>query len=83
MVGVDPWLVAIIAPILYAVRTRTSVAMGITVRCSVAVVQVMWSMLYTWGWVDYWGLVRFRPRSREGLRTGICPHACDGWFSPQ
>ena len=30
-VVVDPLLVAIIAPILYAVRTRTSVAMGITV----------------------------------------------------
>ena len=35
------WLVAIIAPILYAVRTRTSVAMGITVSVLLgAVVQV-------------------------------------------
>ena len=49
------WLMAIVAPILYAVRTRTSVAMGITVSVLLgAVVQVMWSMLYTWGWVDYW-----------------------------
>ena len=46
------WLMAIVAPILYAVRTRTSVAMGITVSVLLgAVVQVMWSMLYTWGWV--------------------------------
>ena len=49
------WFVAILAPRLYAARTRTSIAMGITVSVLLgSVVQVLWSMLYGWGMVEYW-----------------------------
>ena len=49
------WFVAVVAPLLYAVRTRTSVAMGITVSVLLgAVVQVLWALLYNWGLVNYW-----------------------------
>ena len=49
------WFVAIVAPLFYAVRTRTSVAMGITVSVLLgAVVQVLWALLYNWGLVNYW-----------------------------
>ena len=49
------WFVAIIAPLLYAARSRTSIAMGITVSVLLgSVVQVLWSMLYGWGMVEYW-----------------------------
>ena len=49
------WFVAVSAPIVYAVRTRTSLAMGITVSVLLgAVVQVLWAMLYSWGLVEYW-----------------------------
>ena len=48
----DPLLMAIVAPILYAVRTRTSVAMGITVSVTAGPSDVVHA--YTWGWVDYW-----------------------------
>ena len=49
------WFVAIIAPLVYAVGTRTSVAMGITVSVLLgAVVQVLWTMLYNWGLVQIW-----------------------------
>ncbi|MCH1616587.1 MAG: hypothetical protein L7R83_03670, partial [Candidatus Poseidonia sp.] len=49
------WFVAVIAPIVYAVRTRTSLAMGITVAVLLgAVVQVFWAMLDNWGMVEYW-----------------------------
>ncbi|MEC8682013.1 MAG: hypothetical protein VXY14_08150 [Candidatus Thermoplasmatota archaeon] len=47
------WFVAVSAPIVYAVRTRTSLAMGITVSVLLgAVVQVLWAMLYSWGLVE-------------------------------
>ena len=40
------WFVAILGPLVYAVRTRTSLAMGITVSVLLgAVVQVLWTML--------------------------------------
>ena len=49
------WFVAIFTPLIYAARTRTSLAMGITVSVLLgAVVQVLWSMLYSWGFVDIW-----------------------------
>ena len=49
------WFVAVVAPIVYAAKTRTSVAMGITVSVLLgAVVQVLWSMFYSYGWVEYW-----------------------------
>ena len=49
------WFVAIFTPLVYAARTRTSLAMGITVSVLLgAVVQVLWSMLYSWGLVDIW-----------------------------
>ena len=49
------WFIAVIAPIAYAVRTRTSLAMGITVSVLLgAVVQVLWAMLYNWGMVEIW-----------------------------
>lgn len=49
------WFVAVIAPMAYAARTRTSLAMGITVSVLLgAVVQVLWAMLYNWGLVEYW-----------------------------
>ncbi|MGB0237133.1 MAG: hypothetical protein ACPF93_08585, partial [Poseidonia sp.] len=49
------WFVAVAAPIVYAAKTRTSVAMGITVSVLLgAVVQVLWSMFYSYGWVEYW-----------------------------
>ena len=49
------WLVAIAAPLVYAWRTRTSVAMGVTVSVLLgSVVQVLWSLLYSWSLVEYW-----------------------------
>ena len=49
------WFVAILGPLVYAVRTRTSLAMGITVSVLLgAVVQVLWSMLYNWELVNIW-----------------------------
>ncbi|MGB0950403.1 MAG: rhomboid family intramembrane serine protease [Poseidonia sp.] len=49
------WFVAIVSPILYAAKTRTSLAMGITVSVLLgAVVQVLWSMFAAYGWVEYW-----------------------------
>ena len=49
------WFAAIVAPLVYAARTRTSLAMGITVSVLLgAVVQVMWTMLYNWNLVDIW-----------------------------
>ncbi|MEC7089101.1 MAG: rhomboid family intramembrane serine protease [Candidatus Thermoplasmatota archaeon] len=49
------WSLAIVSPIVYAARTRTSIAMGITVSVLLgAVVQVLWSMLYGWGAVEHW-----------------------------
>ena len=49
------WFLAIFTPLIYAARTRTSFAMGITVSVLLgAVVQVLWSMLYNWGFVDIW-----------------------------
>lgn len=49
------WFAAILSPIIYALRTQTSLAMGITVSVLLgAVVQVLWSLLFSWGWVYYW-----------------------------
>lgn len=49
------WFLAVLSPIVYAARSRTSIAMGITVSVLLgAVVQVFWSMLYAWEAVDYW-----------------------------
>ena len=49
------WFAAIFSPLVYAVKTRTSVAMGITVSVLLgAVVQVLWSMFFSYGWVQYW-----------------------------
>lgn len=49
------WFAAISSPIIYALRTQTSLAMGITVSVLLgAVVQVLWSLLFSWGWVYYW-----------------------------
>ena len=49
------WFAAIFTPLVYAVKTRTSVAMGITVSVLLgAVVQVLWSMFFSYGWVTYW-----------------------------
>ena len=43
------WFVAILGPLVYAVRTRTSLAMGITESVMLgAVVKVLRSMLYNW-----------------------------------
>ena len=40
------WFLAVLSPIVYAARSRTSIAMGITVSVLLgAVVQVLWSML--------------------------------------
>ena len=49
------WFFAIIAPLVYAARTQTSMAMGVTVSVLLgAVVQVLWSLLYSWDLVTYW-----------------------------
>ncbi|MFZ9047956.1 MAG: rhomboid family intramembrane serine protease [Poseidonia sp.] len=49
------WLVAVLGPLAYAVRTRTSIAMGVTVSVLLgSVVQVLWSVLASWEWVSYW-----------------------------
>lgn len=49
------WLLAVFAPLLYAWRTSTSVAMGVTVSVLLgSVVQVFWGLLYSWGTVDIW-----------------------------
>ena len=49
------WFLAILGPMVYAIRTGTSLAMGITVSVLLgAVVQVLWSVMYVWAWVDYW-----------------------------
>ncbi|MBR68103.1 MAG: hypothetical protein CMA86_01150 [Euryarchaeota archaeon] len=49
------WVVAVLAPMIYAIRSGTSLAMGITVSVLLgAVVQVLWSMMSAWGLVHYW-----------------------------
>ena len=49
------WFAAVLSPMIYAVRTKTSLAMGITVSVLLgAVVQVLWAVFYSWGWVEYW-----------------------------
>lgn len=49
------WFIAISTPIGYALRSRTSLAMGITLSVLLgAVIQVLWGMLYSWGMVHYW-----------------------------
>ena len=49
------WFVAVIAPLFYAAKTRTSVAMGVTVSVLLgSVVQVLWSLLGSWGLVSIW-----------------------------
>jgi membrane associated rhomboid family serine protease len=49
------WFVAVAAPLFYAARTRTSVALGITVSVLLgSVVQVIWSVLASWEVVSYW-----------------------------
>ncbi len=49
------WLAAITVPIGYAFRTDTSLAMGITVSVLLgSIVQVLWSLLASWGVVYYW-----------------------------
>lgn len=49
------WFVAVLGPLLYAVRSQTSIAMGMTVSVLLgSVVQVLWSVLASWEWVDYW-----------------------------
>ena len=49
------WVVAVLAPMIYAIRSGTSLAMGITVSVLLgAVVQVIWSMMFAWGLVHYW-----------------------------
>ena len=49
------WLVAVTAPLAYALRTSTSIAMGVTVSILLgSVVQVFWGLLHSWGAVDIW-----------------------------
>ncbi|MEK9651209.1 MAG: hypothetical protein VW102_03330, partial [Poseidonia sp.] len=49
------WFVAVLAPLFYAAKTRTSVAMGVTVSVLLgSVVQVLWSLLGSWGLVSIW-----------------------------
>jgi membrane associated rhomboid family serine protease len=49
------WFLAVIAPLVYAVRSQTSLAMGVTVSVLLgSVVQVLWSLFASWGWVYYW-----------------------------
>jgi membrane associated rhomboid family serine protease len=49
------WFAAVFAPLLYAVRSRTSIAMGVTVSVLLgSVVQVLWSLLASWEAVSYW-----------------------------
>ena len=49
------WFVAILSPLVYALRTQTSLAMGITVSVLLgSVVQVLWQLLWSWGWLEYW-----------------------------
>ena len=73
------WSLAIVSPTsMYAARTRTSIAMGITVSVLLgAVVQVLWSMLYGWepwsigsGPISCWSpLGRLNPGSSTPLAT--------------
>jgi membrane associated rhomboid family serine protease len=49
------WVVAIFAPLGYAIRSRTSLAMGVTVSVLLgSVVQVMWGVLASYGTVHIW-----------------------------
>lgn len=49
------WMMAITIPIVYAFRTDTSLAMGITVSVLLgSVVQVLWSLLASWDVVYFW-----------------------------
>ena len=49
------WFSAILSPLVYAARTQTSMAMGLTVSVLLgAVVQVLWALLYSWELVTYW-----------------------------
>ena len=49
------WFVAVFAPMVYAARSQTSLAMGVTVSVLLgSVVQVLWSLFASWGWVYYW-----------------------------
>lgn len=49
------WLLVITIPIVYAFRTDTSLAMGITVSVLFgSVVQVLWSLLASWDVVYFW-----------------------------
>ena len=49
------WFVAVFAPLVYAARSQTSLAMGVTVSVLLgSVVQVLWSLFASWGWVYYW-----------------------------
>ena len=59
------WFAAILSPIIYALRTQTSLAMGITVSVLLgAVVQVLWSLLFSWGVGLLLGVERFCPCAR-------------------
>ncbi|HJM55450.1 MAG TPA: rhomboid family intramembrane serine protease [Poseidonia sp.] len=49
------WFAAVILPIVYSFKTDTSLAMGITVSVLLgSVIQVLWSLLASWGMVYYW-----------------------------
>ena len=49
------WLSVVLGPLLYAWRTSTSIAMGLTVSVLLgSVVQVFWALLYSWGAVEIW-----------------------------
>ncbi len=49
------WFVAIFAPLIFAVRSQTSLAMGVTVSVLLgSVVQVLWAVFASWGTVTYW-----------------------------
>jgi membrane associated rhomboid family serine protease len=49
------WFGAVLGPLFYAVKSRTSLAMGVTVSVLLgSVVQVLWSLFGSYGWVSIW-----------------------------
>ena len=78
------WFVAIIAPLLYAARSRTSIAMGITVSVLLgSVVQVSVVHALRVGHGGVLGLERFCSRSRSHRRTFLLAHLGDRRVSSQ